>query len=115
MKVSQEDSAAKPSLILPADEKGQLSLLKEIRTYSGEDYSTKARKCRLRLPQVPCSSVEAISEFYRSKKVVDQKKFKLHWWAHKRGGYSKMGEAFCVSVGRCYSLTALVSFWFGGN
>lgn len=39
MKVSQEDSAARLSLILPADEKGQLSLLKEIRTYSGEDFT----------------------------------------------------------------------------
>lgn len=31
--------------------------------------------------------------FYRTKKVIDQGKFKIHLWVHQRGSYSKMEEA----------------------
>lgn len=41
---------------------------------------------RIRLLQIPCSNVKAVLYFYRTKKVISQGKFKMHWWLHRDGG-----------------------------
>lgn len=32
-------------------------------------------------------------------RVINQGKFKVHWWVHQRQGYSKMGETFPQASG----------------
>lgn len=54
---------------------------------------------RIRLLQIPCSNVKAVLYFYRTKKVISQDKFKMHWWLHRDGGGSSFKGL------RCYQKT----------
>lgn len=39
------------------------------------------------------SSFMAFLWFYRTKRVINQGNFKLHWWVHQTGGYEEMDGA----------------------
>lgn len=46
-----------------------------------------------KLPQIPCFNVK-FHDFFcrnRTKKVINQDTFQVHWWKHQRGSY-KMAE-----------------------